>query len=848
MTRPAHSFVNLREIRHDVLCLAAFSNPKRREYRAVIKAGSVSFDLMSEGEQEIVLESFRTFLMRLSTDTVIHIRIKPYNLTSYLEKISLAQPQEGLAELAADHQQFVRSFAAAHVLLQREFYLIVKADEPLPNAKDDFEAAKSQLDMRCTDIVKDLERIGIVGYRLKQEELANYYLSVFNAQYAARYPLDSLALETTGLPVAASHNGASPATDPLPEEEPETQQLIKTMQRSPHKGIALAGRLLALQERSIRKRQQRKQHAAASSTEGGIVQLAELVQPASIEVQRTYLRVNNHFDEYLRFLAVIGYPRQVISGWLERLLLDEPYIDLCLHICPMDAAAYIQKLSRKLVAFTGTQRVAVQRGRSLDPFIANAMKDVEELRDKLVRQEEQVFGFALYIMVRADSKKALEARTNRLYSQLRSLNLQAIPLTMRHHKGLQAFLPGRDPLKLRRILDTSSIVTAFPFVDNTLTTDGGIVRGVTPNRSLVILNPFEKAFENAHECAVGPSGTGKSLNVKVKILRSILTGVKACVLDPEGEFVPLAEHVHGRIVQLSSGSLQVNPFRLFLSGSGEDTAILEEKIQALLVLFDLLLAEKGETLRQEEKALLSRCLAYCYQEDTNIYPCMQEFYEVLRSGICGPDLFHLAERLERFLPMFPRVEAEEITLDTPLLLFNMRDLEDDLRDVATFLVTMAVWARIRKQAPSQRTPRLLVIDETWRFLRLDTSAQFLVNIIRLARKHYLGVCTNIHDANEFFESEWGRAIWTNSAIKFVLKQSSSTIDSIADMLKLSAGERRYLTTCGVGEGLLCAKGLRVPMRVIVSDLEYALSNTNPQELSQAGEMQPAQGHAPTTIV
>jgi hypothetical protein len=205
---------------------------------------------------------------------------------------------------------------------------------------------------------------------------------------------------------------------------------------------------------------------------------------------------------------------------------------------------------------------------------------------------------------------------------------------------------------------------------------------------------------------------------------------------------------------------------------------------------------------------------------------MHDLYRVIVSGVCGPDTLALADRLERYLPAFPTETG--VSLDTPLVVFNIRDLNADLRPVGLFLITDFVWTQIRQQRRPR--PRLLCIDEAWSLLQFAEGGRFLASISRRARKYNLCLRVITQDVEDFLGSEWGRTILVNSSMKFLMKQDSTTIDAVTRAFKLSDGERKYLTSCGKGEGLFFARGSHVPMKVVASPLEHRLATTNPREL------------------
>jgi hypothetical protein len=798
-----------REIEGNTLCLHA-GKKHEREYRAVIETTPVNFSLLSESEQETVLEGFRVLLARLSFPLMIHVRVQPYDLQTYLGQIAAAKARadasETIKEIAEDHIEFVHSLAASRALLQRTFYLVVPADRHKGKGKSRLELAdlaKSQLDTRCKGLLEDLERMGLVGRRLDQMNLAHYYQSCVHATAAHRFPLTPAQVQAADRPVR-------PAKRRLPGG--------KSLMNTPEE-IAPSPQ-------------------AETSEETGQITLAELLAPSAVEAQWKQVRVHHYdLDEYLRGYAIIGYPAQVTAGWLDRLIqIEEPYIEIVMHLQPLASAPYIARQTRQLTGYRATQLLEERHGRDHNPYIKKARQEVEELRERLVAQEEQVFGVSLYLLVRAASRLELNERSSRLLSLLKSLELSAVSLALEHQRAWLCTLPdGRDLLKRRKVLDTSSLITAFPFASSSLSMEQGILTGIMPNGSLVVMNPASDQLENGHEIKFSRSGAGKSYDEKVRIMRSLLLGYHAIVVDPEDEYQRTCAKFRGASIRLSDGALKLNPLDLPASADSQERNVLEEKFQSLLTLCDLLLADRGGSLSQREKGYLSKCFAYTYGEKSitlnpithgNPPPSMHDLYRVIRSGVCGPDSFELADRLERYLPAFPK--ETQVRLDNPLVVFNIRDLNADLRPAGLFLITDFVWTQIRQERHPR--PRILCIDEAWALLQFTEGGRFLASIARRGRKYNLCLRVITQDVEDFLGSEWGRTILVNASMKFLMKQDSTTIDAVTQAFKLSDGERKFLTSCAKGEGLFFARGSHVPMKVVASPLEHRLATTNPQEL------------------
>ena len=169
-----------------------------------------------------------------------------------------------------------------------------------------------------------------------------------------------------------------------------------------------------------------------------------------------------------------------------------------------------------------------------------------------------------------------------------------------------------------------------------------------------------------------------------------------------------------------------------------------------------------------------------------------------------------------------------VELDRRLVVFNVQQLEAELRPLAIHLIASFVWNRVRRE----RRPRLLVIDEAWSLLRYPEGGAFLSAMARRARKYYLGLVTITQDVADFLRSEHGRAVLANAAMKLLMKQDPTTIDVVAEAFQLSDDERQYLLGANKGEGLFFARGARLALAVEASPLEHRLATTAPRELAE----------------
>ncbi|MBI2596672.1 ATP-binding protein [Candidatus Daviesbacteria bacterium] len=570
--------------------------------------------------------------------------------------------------------------------------------------------------------------------------------------------------------------------------------------------------------------------------------LEDVLAPSEIEVDFNNLRIDNRF---FRTYFVSDYPRFVEPNWLEPLISFDHSLLISMFIYPSQSSGVLDELKRKIAEMEATIQTDLERGRGVDPTVEVALEDAHLLQDQLVRGVERFFQFSLYVSVPSNSKEELHNTSKLVESTLASLSITARPTTLQMEDGFRSTLPlGQDQLNLTHNMDTTALATTFPFASSELTANEGIMYGINEhNDSLILFDRF--SLENGNSCIFAKSGAGKSYLVKLEALRSLMFGVEVIVIDPEQEYLPLAQAVGGEFINFSTSSpAKINPFDLSQSSTdGENEGNLPSsgselgrKILSLTSFLKLVLGQLSAT----EAAVLDRSLKQTYQlkgitdnPKTQLNPpsgppLMEDLYRVL-IGMEEKGAMELAARLERFIKgslagIFST--QSNIDLKNPFTVFSVRDLPDQLRPLAIHMILEYVWTKIRTKLKR----RIMIVDEAWYLMRNPDSADFLVDMAKRARKYYLGLTTITQDVEDFLTNERGKEIISNSSIQILLKQAPASIDLLADIFNLSEGEARLLLSEGIGQGLFFAGNTHVAMRVVASPQEHQLVTSNPQEL------------------
>ena len=574
----------------------------------------------------------------------------------------------------------------------------------------------------------------------------------------------------------------------------------------------------------------------------GINTLRDIIAPSSLEFHSSYFRLGT---KYGQTLYVYGYPRQLYTGWLSPLLNADEVLDVSMFIYPVETEIVMKNLRRKVTELEASLSLNNEKGLTRDPALEAALSDAEELRDQLQLGAEKFFRLGFYITLYAESLDEMNFVRSKIETMLGQQMLFSKVASSQQEQRLNATIPQMsDSLQIRRNMNTGAISTSFPFTSADLTQENGVLYGVNMhNNGLVIFDRY--TLENANMVVFAKSGAGKSFTVKLEALRTMMMGAEVLIIDPENEYQKLCEAVGGSYIRLSlSSDTRINPFDLpKVIDSDEADNALRANIITLHGLFRLMLggtsvgAQVG--LSPAEEADLDQALIDTYARagitsdpltHNSVPPTIANLYDTLiHMGGTGPQL---AQRLRKYTTgTFAGIFSQQSNIDinNQMVVFNIRDLEDELRPVAMYIVLSHVWNIVR----SNQKKRMLIVDEAWQLMKYDDSANFLFSLAKRARKYYLGLTTISQDVEDFMGSKLGRAIVSNSSMQLLLKQSSSAVDVLSDVFKLTEEERKRLANFPVGQGLFFAGQNHVHIQIIASEIEHRLVTTNPNQTSSS---------------
>ena len=564
--------------------------------------------------------------------------------------------------------------------------------------------------------------------------------------------------------------------------------------------------------------------------EAATLELKDIIAPSALEIQPKSINLG---DKIARTYFVISYPSTLTDNWLSPIINLDKVFDISITIHPSDTSQVLRQFQKKVAEVQSQIMARESKGVVRDPTLDMAYRNLEDLRDRLTQAQEKMFDVGLYITIYADNDAELYKIENEIKSILESKLIYIKPALFQQDDGFKSVVPlGDDHLRIYQKLNSEPLSSFFPFVSFDLTADKGILYGVNRhNSSLIIFDRF--SLDNYNSIIFATSGAGKSYATKLEIIRSLMFDTEVIVIDPEREYERLAEALGGRYFNISLNSdNHINPFDLPVPGEGETAAdILRGNIINLVGLFRIMLGG----LTPEEDALIDRAITETYaikditpDADFNrIEPPLLSDFEMVLAGMEGTE--SLVSRLSKYTHgswagFINR--PSNVDINKKFVVFSVRDMEDDLKPAAMYIVTHFIWNEVRKNIKK----RLLVVDEAWWMMKSEDTASFLYSIAKRGRKYFLGLATITQDVGDFMKSPYGVPIVTNSSLQLLLKQSPSTVDVLQKTFNLTDEEKYLLLECNKGEGIFFAGLKHVAVKIIASYTEDQLITSDPSQI------------------
>jgi type IV secretory pathway VirB4 component len=564
--------------------------------------------------------------------------------------------------------------------------------------------------------------------------------------------------------------------------------------------------------------------------ESANLELEDVIAPSALKIEPKSINLG---EKIARTFFIISYPRFLTDNWFSPIINLDKVFDISIFIHPIDTSLMLRQFQKKVAEVQSQINVREKKGMVRDPMLDTAYQDLEGLRDNLIQAQEKMFDVGIYITIYADNELDLFKIENEIKSILESKLIYIKPALFQQEEGFKSVIPiDTDLLNIHQKLNSEPLSSVFPFISSDLTSDKGILYGINrQNSSLVIFDRF--SLENYNSVTFAKSGSGKSYATKLEILRSLMFDTDVIVIDPEREYEFLAEAVGGRYFSISlSSDHHINPFDLPIPREDETAEdVLRSNIINLVGLFRLMLGG----LTPEEDSMVDRAISETYamkditpeSDFSNIEPPLLSDFEMVLSGMDGSD--SVVQRLVKYTKGSWSTflnRPSNVDINKKFVVFSVRDMEDELKPVAMYIIMHYIWTEVRKNLKK----RLLVVDEAWWMMKSEDTASFLYSIAKRGRKYYLGLSTITQDAADFMKSPYGVPIITNSSIQLLLKQSPTTIDILQKTFNLTDEEKYLLLESNVGEGIFFAGLKHVAIKIIASYTEDQIITSDPSQI------------------
>ena len=781
---PTQQIIEIEDIRNGIIIL------KNGGLRRILMVSGLNFDLKSEDEQNLIIYSYQNFLNSLNFSVQLFIHSRKLNVEDYLAALEKQENQEKnelLKNQVAEYRQFVKTLVTENAIMQKSFFAIVPFDPiQIPQAaigitnklfgffkKNRTKSPSSQTDI---DQGQQLEK-----HFSQLEQRTNQVIAGLNSIGLWSVPLGT-------------------------EEVTELFYNLYNPETVEKKRLEITKEELKIQE------------------------IKNIIASPAIEINPNYLKVGEKFS---KTLFIFTYPRYLSTGWFSPIVNLPNLLDISLFIHPVNTDLALKNLRKKAAQIQAQISESEEKGLVRNPVLETAFQDIESLRDALQQSRENLFSVGLYLTIYSENLENLNKLEAEINSLLESRLVYVKPATFQQLEGLTSTLPLElDQLSVHTPLNSSPVSSFFPFVSANLTSDEGIMYGLSRhNNTLIIFDRF--SLENANSVIFAKSGAGKSYSTKLETLRLLMMNTDVLIVDPENEYETLANSVGGSFFKISLTSEHtINPFDIPIIPKDESPdEVLRSHTVNLTGLLKLMLGE----VSSDEESMLDRAITETYAAHDIVVgkdfsqaqaPLLSDLETVLENMEGGKTL---AQRLYRFTKGsyagFTN-KPTSVNITNRLIVFSIRDLEDELRPIAMYIILNFIWNLIRAELKK----RVIMIDEAWWLMKYKDSASFLFGLVKRARKYYLGVTTITQDIEDFLNSPYGRPILTNSSIQLLLKQSPAMIDLLVKSFNLSEGEKNLLLEAEVGQGLFFAGPNHVAIQIIASYLEDKIITTKPEQL------------------
>lgn len=568
----------------------------------------------------------------------------------------------------------------------------------------------------------------------------------------------------------------------------------------------------------------------------------DLVCPWSIDARKPDRLDIESMDSsfFHRTMWVSSLPPELSDQLVNDLTGLRARVDVSIHLAPMDRGDSMTRVRRKNaeIKMQIMDQRRKNRKQGLDPDdlpddLADQQEQLGQLRDELRQTNQRLVDSIIMIGVSAASEEELELTCRNVRAKVNAQSCKAESLKFMQLEGLTAELPlGANPLPMTRTLTTNSAAILIPFTTQEVFEPHGLFYGSNARSGNPILAD-RRSHMNSNGFVLGTSGGGKSFTVKQEIAGMFLNrDDEVIVIDPEREYLPLAQAFGGQIIPISAGSgTCINPLDIVLDETGDGDPVKQKTSNVVSMIGSLIGGSEG--LGPVEKSLVDRATLSLYvaYRDTGAgswQPTLQDLRRTL-DGTGEPTGHELAVALDSYTSgsLSGFNGQTNVNLSNRLTVFDVSGLTGELRTFGMMVVIDQVWNRvIRNRAAGRRT--WLYIDEFHRFFGNQYSAGQFKDIYKRSRKYGLGVTGITQNIDELLLDQDASMMLSNSDFLMLLSQNGSDADSLCELLKLSEEQRQYFTGVMPGQGLMKIGNAYVPFdgRIPSGGLLYSLYSTS----------------------
>ena len=539
----------------------------------------------------------------------------------------------------------------------------------------------------------------------------------------------------------------------------------------------------------------------------------------------------------------------------DRMLADfldmESSLIVSLHIQSVDQIKAIKTVKRKITDLDKSkieeQKKAVRAGYDMDIIpsdLATYGAEAKKLLQDLQSRNERMFLVTFLVLNTADNPRQLDNNIFQASSIAQKYNCQLTRLDFQQEEGLMSCLPlGLNQIEIQRGLTTSSTAIFVPFTTQELFQNGkeALYYGINAlSNNLIMVD--RKLLKNPNGLILGTPGSGKSFSAKREIANCfLLTTDDVIICDPEAEYAPLVERLHGQVIKISPTSTNyINPMDLNLDYS-DDESPLSLKSDFILSLCELIVGGK-EGLQPVQKTIIDRCVRLVYQTYLNDprpenMPILEDLYDLLRAQE-EKEAQYIATALEIYVTGSLNVfnHRSNVDINNRIVCYDIKELGKQLKKIGMLVVQDQVWNRVTINRAAHKSTRYY-IDEMHLLLKEEQTAAYTVEIWKRFRK-WGGIPTGItQNVKDLLSSREVENIFENSDFVYMLNQAGGDRQILAKQLGISPHQLSYVTHSGEGEGLLFYGATILPfVDHFPKNTElYRIMTTKPQELKKEDE-------------